>query len=90
MGISWRLKITPIDIANYVASIEAVRTDSENPDNPMVYIIPRARIETTPEQIIALDRIWAKHQLALSESAAVAAFVEAKEAAGKANLEARE
>ena len=90
MAITWELDIIPIDITNYIASIEAVRIDDEDSENPMYYTIHRAKLETVPEQIIALDRIWAKHQAALSTNAAVIAFVAAKEAAGKANLEARE
>lgn len=90
MAITWDLKITPIDIANFVASITATRTDTEDPGNPMVYILHRAVIETTAQQVVAMDRVWAKHQTALLEDTAVTAFVEAKQTAGKANLEARE
>jgi len=90
MAITWEVKITPINIDKYVASIRATRIDDAEPDNPMVYEIPRAVIETTPQQAAVMDEIWAKHQAALANKAKIDAFVAAKEAAGKANLEARE
>ena len=90
MAITWELKITPINISTYEASIEATRIDDTDPDNPMVYNVARVSLETGPQQLAAMDEIWAKHQAALASTAKVEAFVAAKEAAGKANLEARE
>jgi len=90
MAITWEVKITSINLSTYEASIVATRTDDTEPGNPMVYDVPRATIETTPQQVAVMDEIWEKHQAALSSSAVVEAFVAAKEAAGKANLEARE
>ena len=90
MAITWEVKITPIKIDDYVASIKATRTDDTDPDNPMVYTIARAVLETPTQQIGAMNEIWAKHQTALSGKVKVNTFVATKEAAGKANLEARE
>ena len=90
MAITWEVKITPIDIGNYIASIEATRTDSSDLDNPMVYKVPRAVIETGLQQVAAMDEIWAKHQFALSENVKVQTFIVQKQLDGKTNLEARE
>jgi len=90
MAITWKLEITPINTATYEASIEATRTDSEDPDNPTTYTVARAPLETPAQQLAVLDEIWAKHLAALSATAAVEAFVTALESAGKTTLEARE
>ena len=85
--VTWEVKITPINISTYEASIVGTRTDDEGSKS---YTVPRATIETGPQQIAVMDEIWEKYQNALSDAAAVESFVAAKEAAGKANLEARE
>ena len=90
MAIIWELEITPINISTYEASIDATRTDDTDPDNPMVYNVARAKIETPAQQVAVADEIWEKHQVALASNAAVEAFVSVLEAAGKSNLEARE
>lgn len=90
MAISWDVKITPINISTYEASIVATRTDDTDPTTLKTYCVPRAIIKTVPQQIAVMDEIWAKHQAALAAGAVAAAFVTAKEVAGKSNLEARE
>lgn len=88
--ITWELEITPINISTYEASIKATRTDDTDPDNPMVYIVHRAKIETPAQQLAVADEIWAKHQAHLAHDTVIDNFVSALEANGKANLEARE
>lgn len=92
MAIEWELDITPINISTFEASIVATRTDKEDPENPtvMVYIVPRAKIETQAQQLDVGQEIWAKHLAALAATAEVEAFVADAEAAGKTYLEAQE
>ena len=89
MAITWEITITPIDIANYIASIRAIRTDDTSGDTA-TYEVPKAVINTGPQQVAVMDEIWAKHQVSIAQIAAVQAFVATKKVAGKANLEARE
>ena len=86
----WDLKITPINISTYEASIEATRTDDTDPDNPMVYIVSRARIETQAEQIAVAQEVLAKRQKEKDNAAVVQDFVSAAETAGKQYLEAND
>jgi len=90
MAITWASKITPIDVSTFQASIVATRTDSEDPDNPMVYEVSRASLETEADQLKVAEEIRAKHVAAVAATAAVDSFVSAKEAALNAYLEARE
>lgn len=90
MAITWELEITPLDIPNKVGSIKAIRTDSEDPNNPKTYIEFRTLLETQEEQLAAMDSIWAKHKIALAKDAVVQEFLDELEEQGKNNLEARE
>lgn len=92
MAITWELKITPINISTFEASIVATRTDDDNPENitVMVYTVHRAKIETSEQQLAIGKEIRAKHLAALAEASAVQAFVSGAEAAGKAYLEGLE
>jgi len=87
MAITWDLEITPINISTFEASIVATRTDSEDIDNPKVYIVHRAKIQTVAQQLAVGQEIRAKHLAALAATAAVEAFVAETEAAGKQYLE---
>ena len=88
--IEWELEITPINISTYEASIVATRTDDTDPDNPMVYIVHRAKINTPAQQLAVGQEIREKHLAALAANAAVEAFVADAEAAGKQYLEGLE
>ena len=90
MAVTWELKITPINISTYEASIVAIQTDSGDIDNPKIYIVHRAKIETPAQQLAVGQEIWAKHLAALAATAVVEAFVADAEAAGKQYLEAQE
>lgn len=90
MAITWPLKITPISIEEKTASIVATRIDSEDLDNPKIYNVAQALLDTPANQLAALDEIWAKHQAQLDSDAAVDNFVAALESSGKSNLEGRE
>ena len=92
MAITWELKITPINISTYEASIVATRIDDTDPEKPivMVYTVHRAKIQTDAQQLAVGQEIREKHLAALATTAAVKAFVEDAEAAGKAYLEALE
>lgn len=95
--IEWELKITPINISTYEASIEATRTETDetDPQNPVVvsvdiYNVAKAKIQTPLEQLAVGQEIREKHLAALAATTAVEAFVEEAEAAGKAYLEGLE
>jgi hypothetical protein len=92
MAITWELKITPINISTYEASIVAIRIDDTDPENIDIktYMVSRAKIQTPAQQIAVADEIWDKHQVALAATAEVVAFTSGLETAGKTNLEARE
>lgn len=89
MAITWEItEIIPIDIDNFVASIKAVRDDGLG--NVSTYTVPRAIIETAPQQAAAMDEILAKRAAEKAQSDAVEAFVESRKAAGKTYLEAND
>lgn len=90
MAITWELDITPINISTKEASVKATRTDDTDPENPMIYIVHRAKIQTEEEQLAVGQEIRANHLAALAENEAVRAFVADAEAAGKAYLEGLE
>jgi len=92
MAITWELKITPINISTYEASIIAIRTDNTDSENIdiKIYTVPRAKIQTLAQQIAVADEIWDKHQAALASTVIIEAFTSGLEIAGKINLEARE
>lgn len=90
MAITWELEITPINISTFEASIVATRTNDADPENPMVYKVHRAKIETSQQQLDVGQEIRAKHLAALAATAAVEAFVSEAEAAGKQYLEGLE
>lgn len=88
--VTWELKITPINISTYEASIVATRVDDADPDNPMVYIVHRAKIGTDAQKLAVGQEIRAKHLAALVATAVLKAFVADAEAAGKQYLEGLE
>ena len=89
MAITWEITdIIPIDIDKYVASITAVRDDGVG--NVDTYTVPRAIIETVPQQTAAMDEILAKRAKDKAQTEAVAAFVDSRKAAGKTYLEAND
>ena len=90
MAITWASNITPIDVSTFQASIVATRTDSEDPDNPMVYEVSRASLETAADQLKVAEEIRDKHLAALAATAAIESFISAKQLALNAYLEARE
>ena len=94
MAITWDLKVTPINISTYEASIVATRTETNetDPQNPVIvsvdtYNVHRAKIQTSAQQFAVGQEIRAKHLAALAATAEVEAFVADVEAAGKAYLE---
>lgn len=90
MAITWPLKITPISVERKIASIIATRIDSADPDNPKIYTVPKALLDTPAHQVAAMDEIWDKHLTAEAKATAIDDFVKDLETQGQANLEARE
>ena len=93
MAITWAFQIEVLDYDKRHVSIAATRTDSEDAENPVTYTLESAHIETSEQQLAALEAIWAMHTAALSLEAKKVTFapiVAALEAAAKINLEARE
>ena len=92
MAITWELKITPINISTYEASIVAIRIDNTDLENIDIktYMISRAKIQTSAQQLAVGQEIRAKHLAALAATAAVEAFTADAEAAGKQYLEGLE
>ena len=89
MAITWEITdITPIDIDNFVASITAVRDDGNG--NVSTYIVPRAVIETTPQQEAAMQEILAKRAADKAQTDAVTDFINSRKSAGKTYLEAND
>jgi len=89
MAITWELTVTPISIPAKEASIRAVRDEDGTISE---YDVAKATIdiEIMANNIPIMDEIWVKHQERLTRDSDVAAFCSELEAAGKANLEARE
>ncbi len=89
MAATWTVTdIIPIDIDNFVASIVATWDDGNG--NVSTYTVPRAVIETVPQQQDAMREILAKRAADKVESDQVAAFVNSRKAAGKIYLEAND
>ena len=68
MAITWDLKVTPINISTYEASIVATRTETNetDPQNPVIvsvdtYNVHRAKIQTSAQQFAVGQEIRAKH-----------------------------
>lgn len=91
MAITWELIPIVISIENKTVSIVAVRLDSEDPTNPMMYKVSKAVLSTTPsENLWILDEIWNSHQTALTKNTQVTEFLSDLISLGKSNLEGRE
>lgn len=92
MAVTWELKITPINIATFEASIVATRIDNTDLENIdiKIYTVSRAKIQTDAQKLAVGQEIRAKHLAALAATAAVEAFVADAEAAGKQYLEGLE
>ena len=93
MAITWDEKITVLDYNQKHVNVTCTRTDSADPSNPKTYTVGPVHIDTPTQRNAVQDAIWALHLADLALAAKVAAFaptVAALEAAGKANLEARE
>ena len=89
MAVTWEITdITPIDIDKFTASITAVRDDGEG--EIRTYKVPLAVIETSEQQIAAMNEILAKRAEDKAKTEAIAAFVEDRKAAGKTYLEAND
>ena len=87
MAITWELEITPINISTYEACIVATRTDSEDINNPQTYIVHRAKIQTSTEQLAVAQEILAKRQTEKDANIIIQNFVSALKASGKQYLE---
>ena len=92
MAITWELKITPINISTYEASIVAIRVDDTDLENIDIktYTVSRAKIQTPAQQLAVGQEIRAKHLTALAATAAIEVFVKDAEVAGKQYLEGLE
>jgi len=93
MAISWELPITVLDYDQKHVSVSGIRTDSEKPEDIKTYTVGPIHINTSEQQIAVLDAIWNMYLADVELEAKIVAFapiISALEAAGKANLEARE
>lgn len=90
MAITWNVQITVLNVERREVSITAVRTDSEDPDNPQVCRIISALIATTEQKVAVLNGLWAQHLMLDQRAAEIEAFVGTLESAAVTNLEARE
>ena len=90
MVITWKVEITPIDIPSKEASIKATRTDSADPDNPRIYMLPSRTLSNQAKQLLVLNEIWNMHQAALDLEIQIENFLVNLETQAKNNLEARE
>ena len=91
MAITWELIPTIVNKSANLISIIAVRLDDQDPDNPLIYQVPKATLSATPsENIWILDEIWGKHQTALTEESSKITYLTNLISVGKTNLEARE
>jgi hypothetical protein len=89
--ITWEVDIKIINVARKEVSVTATRTDdSTTPEGIRTYRIPGAVIQTAAQKTAVMDRIWAKHQDALSQESAAATVIGTLETQAKNNLEARE
>jgi len=93
--ITWELDIDVISYDTDEVSVQATRTEIDNVElttKTDTYSVARTKIDRAvmANNIPILDKIWEKHQTRLTANETKAAFVDGLEAAGKANLEARE
>lgn len=89
MAITWEMDIKPVNIAKKLVSITGVRTDSEDPDNPVTVRISRGKFGTPQDQLATLDRLFARYLSKVTRNTQIATWLAGKEVAAKANLEAR-
>lgn len=95
--IEWKLKIIPINISTFEASIVATRTETDETDlqNPVVvsvdmYRVPRAKIQTQTQQLAVAQEILAKRQTEKDANIIIQNFVSELKASGKQYLEAND
>ena len=88
--ITWDVKINVLSVADKAVSVNAIRIDSANPDNPVTYIVPRAIIETDEQKLAVMDEIWDNYQLDLTKQGQINNVIGTLETQAKNNLEGRE
>ena len=90
MAITWDVKIIPVSLGDRTANIVGVATDDADPDNPITVKVFKAPLETQQEQLAALDILYERYLSKLARASQIESWLEGKEAAAKANLEARQ
>lgn len=82
------VKITPTDIPNKIARVEASFVDDIELSTTTVSM-QSADLSSGPKQLEAMDIIWSKYQEAVAHEMLIVGVVGTLEADAKANLEAR-
>ena len=97
MAVTWKVDITPIDLARKEVRVSATRTetDTTDPENIIVlsvetHTVLSVIIDTTAQKLAVMDQIWEMHLADVAKQAQIAAIVDALEVQAVANLEARE
>ena len=90
MAITWDVKIFPVSLGDRTANIVGVATDDADPYNPITVRVFKAPLETQEEQLAALDILYERYLSKLARNSQIESWLEGKEAAAKANLEARQ
>ena len=93
MALSWELSITVLDYNQKHVSVSGTRTNTDEPDDIRTYTVSPRHIDTTAQQLAVLNEIWALYTADVildAKKVTFAPIIASLEAAGKANLEARE
>ena len=90
MAITWDIKITPLNVERYEASVLATRTDSLDPTNVETHNIITCLLQTEAQKLAVLENLWASHLTWGERQAAIDAYVGDLETQAKIILEGRE
>lgn len=85
--ITWPIETTTISEFRNTVSVKAVRTDSEDPQNPQTFTLAKA---DKRNPVAIADEIWNKHQSAIKKRDDDIAFKDDLALKVQASLEARE
>ena len=91
MAITWKVKITPLNIERKEISLTATYTDDTDPADVKTgsYTVLSAIIGTSQQKLDVMDNIWGQYQTDLVKQTKVSEVIGDLEAQAVTNLEAR-
>jgi hypothetical protein len=87
--VTWDVTIIPVSVGDKRADVIGVATDDTDPDNPITVSVENVPMNTSGEEVEALQIMLDRYNSRVSRNTAVDAWLSGKEESAETWLEAR-